>query len=217
MYQKYKKIVEIEKDAPNIIRAIIGAWMIGIPLLMLLLILDLVFPRIVLIIVIWAFCGYLFPTLDLDLYDAFSNSNGIINKSEYFKIIKIGYGMAVSGSSIIMLILLMFMSQMFDTIGNVILLIVLLGGGFILMIIGAFICVYISVKKLPELTYYSAKQHPTKPNAIIKQFRYKIPIHESSKLKYIKNISANKLILISISIVAIMAFILYMIIMHIIG
>ena len=215
MYQKYKKIVEIEKDAPNIIRAIIGAWMIGIPLLMLLLILDLVFPWIVLIIVICAFCGYLFPTLNL--YDAFSNSNDIINKSEYFKIIKIGYGMFVSGSSIIMLILLMFMSQMFDTIGNVILLIVLLGGGFILMIIGAFICVYISVKKLPELTYYSAKRHPTKPNAIIKQFRYKIPIHESSKLKYIKNISANKLILISISIVAIMAFILYMIIMHIIG
>jgi len=203
-------MVEIEKEYIPVFKKIVTLWMIGIPLLMLLLILDLVFPWIVLIIVICAFCGYLFPTLNL--YDAFSNSNDIINKSEYFKIIKIGYGMVVSGFVIMLMILLIF--QMFDMSKLAFLLMIF--SGFCLVIIGAF-NIYYFMDKLPKLIYYSKKQHPTKPNVFIKQFRYKIPIHESPKLKYIKNISANKLILISIGIVTIMAFILYMIIMHIIG
>ena len=235
-YEEYEEIIEVSEKQDAINSIIEGTWTI-LPLIIILYFIIYIInalmhltthTKILIIFTIWSFLGYLFPNAHLHIRNVINtifinNKNEIdINKinindceilknneykidlyydklcydKEFVKISKIGFELITIGSAIILI------SQIFDILGVYF--------GICLIFIGAFfiiLCPSLNIKEMCE----SFEQHPTKSKIFIANYQYIKLIHESSKLKYIENISANKLILISGMVAAILTSIFHII------
>ena len=225
-YEEYEEIIEVSEKQDAINSIIEGTWkgmgLIFILYLIVAVIIDALiylttYTKILIIFTIWSLYGYISPGIYPLAYNKIntiliSNKNEInINDSEILEndkneidiykdnIIKInqsGFGLITIGSIIVLI------SQIFDILGVYF--------GICLIFIGAFfiiLCPNWNEKGICE----SFEQHPTKSKIFIVNGQYIKLIHESSKLKYIENISANKLILISGMVAAILTSIFHII------